>query len=72
MAAAAAGDVAAVSSMLGIDDVTPSGDGSQAAPRLNEEEQWVRARTRLVNGRADDENLWTPMMAAACHGQVSR
>lgn len=66
MVAARAGDVAAVSSMLGIDLLV---DG-QSPPRLKEEEQWVKARARLINGRAEKGRQWTPMMAAASTGQV--
>lgn len=36
----------------------------------DDEEAVVRARQRLVNGRAKDSPYWTPMMAAAAKGQV--
>lgn len=67
--AARLGDVATVASMLGI-ELSPSEEDSQAAPRLKQEEQWVRARRRLVNGKTEG-TLQTPMVAAATMGKVS-
>lgn len=84
--AARKGDVSTVFELLGLTYSPGGADTWVEEFKLLEGEEWVRTRTRLLNGRGwvdnsvlnervwamndDHHDYWTPMMAAASTGEV--